>query len=109
MSTITVPALDRNKRDDFIGPFAADLGIAVQAGMVVIGEKLGLYKALAERPLTTAHSPSRENSLPRGLRGTATIGRAKGEQGKQRSFVFLFRFLSLLGLMATNMLFAAPP
>src|SRR4051794_15831097 len=107
MSTITVPSLDRNKRDAFIGPFGTDLGAAVPAGMVVIGEKLGLYKALAEGPPTAARSPSHENSLPRGLRGTATIGRAKGAPGEQRSFLFLFRSLSLLGLVATSMLFAA--
>ncbi len=50
MSTAQVPTLDMNKLNAFIGQFVTDLGAAVHAGMVVIGEKLGLYKALAARP-----------------------------------------------------------
>src|SRR5579885_2476200 len=53
MST-TVPALDMNKLNAFIGQFVNDLGAAVHAGMVVIGEKLGLYKALTAGPMTPA-------------------------------------------------------
>jgi SAM-dependent methyltransferase len=48
------PALDMDKLNSFIGQFVGDLGAAVHAGMVVIGEKLGLYKALAEGPSTAA-------------------------------------------------------
>jgi SAM-dependent methyltransferase len=54
MSTAQVPALDMNKLNTFIGQFVTDLGAAVHSGMVVIGEKLGLYKALAEGPMTPA-------------------------------------------------------
>jgi ubiquinone/menaquinone biosynthesis C-methylase UbiE len=54
MSTAPVPALDMNKLNAFIGQFVTDLGAAVHAGMVVIGEKLGLYKALAGGPLSSA-------------------------------------------------------
>lgn len=46
MSTTQVPVIDMNKLNAFIGQFVTDLG-AVHTGMVVIGEKLGLYKALA--------------------------------------------------------------
>src|SRR5262249_57885262 len=35
-----------------VGKFVNDLGAALHAGMVVIGDKLGLYKALARGPLT---------------------------------------------------------
>ncbi len=48
MSTAQAPTLDMNKLNAFIGQFVTDLGAAVHAGMVVIGEKLGLYKALAD-------------------------------------------------------------
>ncbi|HTZ98877.1 MAG TPA: methyltransferase domain-containing protein [Candidatus Aquilonibacter sp.] len=48
------PALDMDKLNAFVGRFITDLGAAVHAGMVVIGEKLGLYKALATAPLTSA-------------------------------------------------------
>ncbi len=50
MSTTQVPAIDMNKLNAFIGQFVTDLGAAVHTGMVVIGEKLGLYKALAGEP-----------------------------------------------------------
>jgi len=52
MSAAHVPAIDMNKLNAFIGQFVSDLGASVHAGMVVIGEKLGLYKALADGPLT---------------------------------------------------------
>src|SRR5207253_7957381 len=54
MSTPQVPALDMNRLNAFIGQFVTDLGAAVHAGMVVIGEKLGLYKALARNPMSAA-------------------------------------------------------
>jgi hypothetical protein len=54
MSAVQVPALDMNKLNAFVGQFVTDLGAAVHAGMVVIGEKLGLYKALALGPMTPA-------------------------------------------------------
>jgi SAM-dependent methyltransferase len=53
MSTAVVPAIDMDKLNAFIGKFVTDLGAAVHAGMVVIGEKLGLYKALAEGPISS--------------------------------------------------------
>src|SRR5246500_5484408 len=53
MSTATVAAMpDMDKLQAFLGRFVNDLGAAVHAGMVVIGENLGLYKALSERPMT---------------------------------------------------------
>ena len=52
MSTaIQVHDINMNKLNAFIGQFVTDLGAAVHTGMVVIGEKLGLYKALAEGPM----------------------------------------------------------
>src|SRR5215469_4347234 len=54
MTQLEVRAIDMNKLNAFIGQFVTDLGAAVHAGMVVIGEKLGLYKALAEGPMTAA-------------------------------------------------------
>jgi len=52
MSIAAVPALDINKLNACIGQFVTDLGASVHAGMVVIGERLGLYKALASTPMT---------------------------------------------------------
>lgn len=45
-------AVDEKKLEQFLGKFVSDLGATVHAGMVVIGERLGLYKALAASPLT---------------------------------------------------------
>jgi SAM-dependent methyltransferase len=46
-------AVDMDKLNAFIGKFVGDLGATVNAGMVVIGERLGLYKALSERPMSS--------------------------------------------------------
>ena len=45
-------AVDTKKLEQFLGQFVNDLGATVHAGMVVIGERLGLYKALAASPLS---------------------------------------------------------
>ena len=63
-----VPAVDMNKLNAFLGQFVSDLGAAVHAGMVVIGEKLGLYKALAEGPVTPLQLALRTQTDERYLR-----------------------------------------
>jgi SAM-dependent methyltransferase len=62
------PALDMDKLNAFIGQFVGDLGAAVHAGMVVIGEKLGLYKALAEGAATPAELAARTQTDERYVR-----------------------------------------
>jgi SAM-dependent methyltransferase len=47
-------AIDMDKLQAFLGRFVGDLGATGNAGMVVIGEKLGLYKALAAGPMNAA-------------------------------------------------------
>lgn len=44
-------AIDNDKLNAFLGRFVGDLGAALHAGMVVIGDQLALYKALAPAPL----------------------------------------------------------
>jgi SAM-dependent methyltransferase len=68
MSTAQVSTLDMNKLNAFVGQFVTDLGAAVHAGMVVIGEKLGLYKALAGEPLTSAQLAAKTKTDERYLR-----------------------------------------
>lgn len=60
--------MDMNKLNAFIGQFVTDLGAAVHAGMVVIGEKLGLYKALAGGPLSSAQLAAKTKTDERYLR-----------------------------------------
>jgi ubiquinone/menaquinone biosynthesis C-methylase UbiE len=61
-------AVDMDKLNVFVGKFVGDLGAAVHAGMVVIGEKLGLYKALAGGPLTSAELATKTRTDERYLR-----------------------------------------
>jgi SAM-dependent methyltransferase len=68
MNTPRVPALDMNRLNTFIGQFVSDLGAAVHAGMVVIGEKLGLYKALARGPIAPAELAAQTRTDERYLR-----------------------------------------
>ena len=62
MSTTLVPAIDMDKLNAFIGQFVTDLGASVHTGMVVIGEKLGLYKALAGEALSSAQLAARTST-----------------------------------------------
>jgi SAM-dependent methyltransferase len=68
MATQPAAALDMDKLNAFIGQFVTDLGAAMHCGMVVIGEKLGLYKALAEGPMTSAELATRTKTDERYLR-----------------------------------------
>ena len=68
MATAPRPALDMDKLNAFIGQFVTDLGAAVHTGMVVIGEKLGLYKALAAEPLTSAELAAKTKTDERYVR-----------------------------------------
>jgi hypothetical protein len=68
MSTAQVPTVDMNKLNVFIGQFVNDLGAAAHAGMVVIGEKLGLYKALASGPMSSAQLAAKTKTDERYVR-----------------------------------------
>ena len=68
MSTAQASTLDMNKLNAFIGQFVTDLGAAVHSGMVVIGERLGLYKALAARPMNSAELAAATQTDERYLR-----------------------------------------
>src|SRR5271155_4962774 len=68
MSTTQTPAIDTNQLNAFLGQFVTDLGASVHAGMVVIGEKLGLYKALAGNSLTSTQLAVRTETDERYLR-----------------------------------------
>ena len=68
MSATQVSVLDMNKLNSFIGQFVADLGAAAHAGMVVIGEKLGLYKTLAAGAMSSSELAARTKTDERYLR-----------------------------------------
>ena len=50
----TQPTIDENKLNEFIGRFVGDLGAVAHAATVLIGDKLGLYKAMADGTPITA-------------------------------------------------------
>lgn len=68
MSTAELPQVDMDKLNAFIGKFVTDLGASVHTGMVVIGERLGLYKALADGPMTSAELAAKTHTDERYVR-----------------------------------------
>ena len=68
MAMAETQTLDMNKLNEFIGRFVTDLGAAVHTGMVVIGERLGLYKALAKAPMSCSELAAETKTDERYLR-----------------------------------------
>jgi len=71
-------AIDTDKLQEFLGRFVADLGATFAAGNVVIGHRLGLYRALATGPASAEQLAERTRTSPRyiaeWLRGQAAGG-----------------------------------
>jgi SAM-dependent methyltransferase len=61
-------ALDENKLHDFLGKALVDLGGAVNAVLMSIGDTLGLYKALAAGPQSSAELADNTNTNERYIR-----------------------------------------
>ena len=59
-------AIDNDKLMDFLHRFVGDLGAALAAGNVVIGNRLGLYAALATGPATPAELAAAHRTPTRG-------------------------------------------
>src|SRR5438477_1288875 len=65
----TAPALDHDKLMGFVHKAIGDMGAALTASLVVIGDKLGLYRALAVAgPLTSAELATRTDTSERYVR-----------------------------------------
>jgi SAM-dependent methyltransferase len=54
-------AIDEARLNEFMGNFVRDMGAVAHASTIVIGDQLGLYKALAERPMTAAELAAQTN------------------------------------------------
>jgi ubiquinone/menaquinone biosynthesis C-methylase UbiE len=71
-------AINEEKLNEFLGRFVADLGATIAAGNVVIGHRLGLYRALAEGAATPTELAERAGTAVRyteeWLRGQAAGG-----------------------------------
>jgi 2-polyprenyl-3-methyl-5-hydroxy-6-metoxy-1,4-benzoquinol methylase len=59
------PALDPAKLDAFLGQVVGDAGAAMSAALVVLGDRLGLYKALAQGPASAAELARRTGTAER--------------------------------------------
>ena len=71
-------AIDENKLNDFMGKFVGDLGAVMHAATVVVGDALGLYKALAEKPATAEELAKRTGTDLRYLREWLSAQTASG-------------------------------
>ena len=61
--------LDQAKLEEFAGKILSDMGAAASGAMVIIGDKLGLYKSLAEKgPLTPAELAAQTGTAERYVR-----------------------------------------
>jgi 2-polyprenyl-3-methyl-5-hydroxy-6-metoxy-1,4-benzoquinol methylase len=71
-------AIDQDKLMEFLHKFVGDLGATMAAGNVLVGDRLGLYRALAERPMQSHELAKRTGTATRyvdeWLRGQAAGG-----------------------------------
>src|ERR1700693_5413898 len=66
---MSATAIDEAKLEQFMNQFVGDLGAAITAPLVLIGDKLGLYKAMADgEPVTSAQLAERTNRRERHIR-----------------------------------------
>jgi SAM-dependent methyltransferase len=72
-------AIDEAKLNDFMGRFVADFGAVMHAATVVVGDQLGLYKAIANGGPGTAEALARRTETdPRYLREWLSCQAASG-------------------------------
>ncbi len=76
--TTEAPAIDMDALMAFVGKFVGDLGATIGAGNVLLGERLGLYRALAASPGDARSVAAATDTDPRyvdeWLRGQAAGG-----------------------------------
>lgn len=66
---MSTTGIDEAKLEEFMGQFVGDLGAALTAPLVLIGDKLGLYKAMADgRPVTPGELAERTGCRERYIR-----------------------------------------
>src|ERR1700742_4590197 len=63
-----IMAVDEDKLNAFLGKAIGDLGAAMSAALVLIGDELGLYAALAEGHLTSSQLAQRTGTSERYVR-----------------------------------------
>src|SRR6185437_5568967 len=61
-------AVDETKLNEFLGKAVGDLGAAMSAALILVGDRLGLYKELAKAPATSAELAQRTGTNERYVR-----------------------------------------
>lgn len=75
----TQPAIDEDKLNEFIGKFVRDAGAVAHAATVLIGDDLGLYKAMADgEPVTADELAGRTGTDGRYMREWLSAQAASG-------------------------------
>ena len=66
---VTSPAVDMDKLMTFLGQVIGELGATVNAGLIVVGDRLGLYKAMAGAgPITSTELAEKTGTTERYVR-----------------------------------------
>src|SRR3981081_2025205 len=66
---LQTPVINEDKLNAFMGQVVGELGATVNAGLIVIGDRLGLYKAMAESgPITSAELAEKTGTSERDVR-----------------------------------------
>ena len=73
-----VPPIDEAKLNEFMGKAVADMGAAIHAVIIMLGDRLGLYKAMADcQPVSSAELAKRtgvsQPQLWRSMNGQRTL------------------------------------
>jgi len=71
-------ALDESRLNAFMGNFVHDLGAVMHAATIVVGDQLGLYKALADEPMTAEQLARRTETDARYVREWLSAQAASG-------------------------------
>ena len=84
-------AVDEQRLNEFLGKAVGDLGAAVSAVLVSIGDELGFYKALAAGPLTVrelaAKTGTNERYVSEWLANQAAGGYVEYDAAKETFFL----------------------
>jgi SAM-dependent methyltransferase len=78
MTIAEATAVDTTRLEQLLGTAVTDAGATSAAGLIVVGERLGLWAALADGPLTTAELAARTGTVERHVREWARTQAAGG-------------------------------
>lgn len=74
-------AINETKLNTLVGQMVGDLGAAVNSALVIIGDRLGLYKALATGPVTAQQLAERTSTAERYVQRSVYLLRSARKWG----------------------------